>query len=390
VGKIMIKLIKKVFIKDYQDTGNSTVRFKYGIVAGAFGIITNLISAIIKIVIGLISGSIAIIGDAMNNLSDTASSATTLAGFKIASKPADKDHPYGHARFEYVASLIIATVMLIVGVLVAKSSIEKIITPAEMSIDYITYIVLGFSILLKLSQMAVYISFGKSINSDTLKAAGIDSRNDIISTIAIIISAIVFSTTKVNIDGYTGVLVALFIITSSAFLLKDSINPLLGQKPDKALVKKIRTKLLSYEGVEGIHDLIIHDYGINNTFVVVHVEVLSTSSFVDSHDLIDRIEREFDEELGIHLVVHLDPIITDDEEVVAHRERCLNILKNINSELTLHDFRMVKGPTHTNIIFDAVVPFECKLDKNSLTEILKKEYADEETKYFFVIEIDRP
>ncbi len=386
----MIKLIKKVFIKDYQDTGNSTVRFKYGIVAGAFGIITNLISAIIKIVIGLISGSIAIIGDAMNNLSDTASSATTLAGFKIASKPADKDHPYGHARFEYVASLIIATVMLIVGVLVAKSSIEKIITPAEMSIDYITYIVLGFSILLKLSQMAVYISFGKSINSDTLKAAGIDSRNDIISTIAIIISAIVFSTTKVNIDGYTGVLVALFIITSSAFLLKDSINPLLGQKPDKALVKKIRTKLLSYEGVEGIHDLIIHDYGINNTFVVVHVEVLSTSSFVDSHDLIDRIEREFDEELGIHLVVHLDPIITDDEEVVAHRERCLNILKNINQELTLHDFRMVKGPTHTNIIFDAVVPFECKLDKNSLTEILKKEYADEETKYFFVIEIDRP
>lgn len=390
MGKIMIKLIKKVFIKDYQDTGNSTVRFKYGIVAGAFGIITNLISAIIKIVIGLISGSIAIIGDAMNNLSDTASSATTLAGFKIASKPADKDHPYGHARFEYVASLIIATVMLIVGVLVAKSSIEKIITPAEMSIDYITYIVLGFSILLKLSQMAVYISFGKSINSDTLKAAGIDSRNDIISTIAIIISAIVFSTTKVNIDGYTGVLVALFIITSSAFLLKDSINPLLGQKPDKALVKKIRTKLLSYEGVEGIHDLIIHDYGINNTFVVVHVEVLSTSSFVDSHDLIDRIEREFDEELGIHLVVHLDPIITDDEEVVAHRERCLNILKNINQELTLHDFRMVKGPTHTNIIFDAVVPFECKLDKNSLTEILKKEYADEETKYFFVIEIDRP
>lgn len=386
----MIKLIKKVFIKDYQDTGNSTVRFKYGIVAGAFGIITNLISAIIKIVIGLISGSIAIIGDAMNNLSDTASSATTLAGFKIASKPADKDHPYGHARFEYVASLIIATVMLIVGVLVAKSSIEKIITPAEMSIDYITYIVLGFSILLKLSQMAVYISFGKSINSDTLKAAGIDSRNDIISTIAIIISAIVFSTTKVNIDGYTGVLVALFIITSSAFLLKDSINPLLGQKPDKALVKKIRTKLLSYEGVEGIHDLMIHDYGINNTFVVVHVEVLSTSSFVDSHDLIDRIEREFDEELGIHLVVHLDPIITDDEEVVAHRERCLNILKNINQELTLHDFRMVKGPTHTNIIFDAVVPFECKLDKNSLTEILKKEYADEETKYFFVIEIDRP
>ncbi len=386
----MIKLIKKIFIKDYQDTGNSTVRFKYGIVAGAFGIITNLISAIIKIIIGLLSGSIAIIGDAMNNLSDTASSATTLAGFKIASKPADKDHPYGHARFEYVASLIIATVMLIVGILVAKSSIEKIITPAEMSIDYITYIVLGFSILLKLSQMAVYISFGKSINSDTLKAAGIDSRNDIISTVAIIISAIVFSTTKVNIDGYTGLLVALFIITSSAFLLKDSINPLLGQKPDKALVKKIRTKLLSYEGVEGIHDLMIHDYGINNTFVVVHVEVLSTSSFVDSHDLIDRIEREFDEELGIHLVVHLDPIITDDEEVVAHRERCLNILKNINQELTLHDFRMVKGPTHTNIIFDAVVPFECKLDKNSLTEIFKKEYASEETKYFFVIEIDRP
>ncbi|HQC54522.1 MAG TPA: cation diffusion facilitator family transporter [Clostridia bacterium] len=386
----MITLIKKLFIKNYQDTENKEVRFKYGIVAGAFGIITNLIAAIIKIIIGIISGSIAIIGDAVNNISDTASSVTTLVGFKISSIPADKDHPYGHARFEYVASLIISTVMLMVGVIIAKTSIEKIITPVDISINYITYIVLGFSILLKLSQMALYISFGKSVNSEALKTAGVDSRNDIISTIAIIISAIVFNATGVNIDGYAGLLVALFIVISSILLLKDSINPLLGQKPDKELVKKIKDKLLSYEGVEGLHDLMIHDYGINTAFVVVHVEVLSTSDFVDSHDLIDRIEREFEEDLGMHLVVHLDPIITDDEEVVAHRDRCINILKNINPDLSLHDFRMVKGPTHTNIIFDAVVPFECKMNKASLTEIFTKEYANEETKFFFVIEIDRP
>lgn len=386
----MIKLLKKLFIKDYKNTENPAVRFRYGIFAGVFGIITNLLSAIAKITIGIIGGSIAIIGDGVNNFSDTASSTATLVGFKIASIPPDKEHPYGHARFEYILSLIIATIMVVVGVILAKSSIEKIITPVEVTVNTLTYIVLGMSILLKTAQMAIYYSFGKTIQSDALKAAGMDSRNDIISTIAIIISAIVLTTTKVNIDGYVGLLVALFIIISSIFLLKDSINPLLGQKPSKELVKKIRQKILSYEQVKGIHDLMIHDYGVNTAFVVVHVEVLASDGFVDSHDLIDQIEREFEEELGMHLVVHLDPVITDDEDVVLHREKCIKILKEIDSRITLHDFRMVKGPTHTNIIFDAVVPYDSKENKHTLTETFKQAYACELEKYYFVIEIDRP
>lgn len=386
----MVKLFKKLFIKNYKNIEDTTVRYSYGVSAGRFGIISNLLMAIGKIIIGIFSGSIAIIGDAINNFSDTASSVTTVIGFKIAAKPADKDHPYGHARFEYVTGLIIATVMIIVGITIGKSAIERIITPTTVSITFTTYIVLIVSVLFKLFQTFLYSNFAKTIKSDALKAAGMDSRNDILSTIAVILSAIIIQSTGINIDAYMGIAVSLFIIVSSIMLLIDSINPLLGQKPDKDLIKKIRAKLLSYETVQGIHDLMIHDYGPNTCFAVVHVEIEAREDILKAHDLIDNIEKDFLNDLRIHLVIHMDPIDTENELVNFHREKCTNLLKKLNPILCLHDFRMVQGHTHTNIIFDVEVPFEIQETRNSLTDYFNKTYKDEKHKFFFVIEIDRP
>lgn len=386
----MIKLFKKLFIKNYQDTSNDKVRYSYGISAGLFGIISNTLMAIGKIIIGIISGSIAIIGDAVNNFSDSASSLTTIVGFKIAAKPADKHHPYGHARFEYVVALIISTVMIIVGITIGKSSIDKIISPINVSITPITYIILATSIILKLFQMFLYMDFGKQIKSEALKAAGFDSRNDILTTTAVIISAIIISTTNINLDGYMGLAVSLFIIISSVLILKDSINPLLGQKPDKEIISKIKAKLLSYEGVRGIHDLMLHDYGVNTWYAIVHVEVEAHEDMIKAHDMIDNIEKDFLAELGIHLVIHTDPIDTENDEVASHRERCLELLKSLDSSLTMHDFRMVPGHTHTNIIFDVVVPFESTQTKESIENYMQESYKNEKCPYFFVIDFDRP
>ena len=386
----MLKLFKKVFIKNYQDTASSRVRYSYGVSAGLFGIISNLLMAIGKVAVGIISGSIAIIGDAVNNISDTASSVTTVVGFKIAAKPADKDHPYGHARFEYVTGLIIATVMIIVGITIGKSAIDKIISPTDISISAVTYAVLGVSVLFKLFQLFLYRDFGKSIKSEALKAAGQDSRNDIISTVAVIASSVVISTTGINIDGYMGIAVALFIIVSSVMLLIESINPLLGEKPDKALVKSIRAKLLSYESVRGIHDLMIHDYGVNTCFAVVHVEIDCREDMLKAHDLIDNIEKDFINEMGIHLVIHMDPVDTQNEETNFHLAKCTNLLKALDPSISLHDFRMVPGHTHTNIIFDVEVPFESKETSATIKEYFERAYSKESEKFFFVIELDRP
>lgn len=386
----MVKLFKKLFIKNYTDTSNDKVRYSYGLAAGLFGIISNTLMAIGKVVVGVLSGSIAIIGDAVNNMSDSASSLTTIVGFKIAAKPADKHHPYGHARFEYVTGLIISTVMIIVGITVGKSSIDKIISPVDIVITPITYIVLGLSILFKLFQMFIYMDFGKQIKSEALRAAGCDSRNDIITTAVVIISAVIISTTSINLDGYMGLAVAIFIIISSVMLLKDSINPLLGQKPDKELIVKIKTKLLSYEGVKGIHDLMLHDYGVNTWFAIVHVEVDSHEDMLKAHDMIDNIEKDFLQELGIHLVVHMDPIDNENDEVASCRNRCIDLLKLLDPTLTMHDFRMVPGHTHTNIIFDVVVPFESNQTKESIITFLSENFKGEKIPYFFVIDFDRP
>ncbi len=384
-----MKLFKKLFIKNYTQTDKPEVRFAYGKTAGIFGIITNSILFSLKILVGIIGNSITIIADAINNLSDAGSSVVTLLGFKLASRPADKEHPYGHARYEFITGLIVALFVLVIGVLLGKASIEKIITPEDVSVSFITYIILCAAILLKLIQMLLYFDFGKSINSPSLKASAIDSRNDVISTTAVLIATIVIHLTNVNIDGYMGLAVSLFIIISSIKLIKETIEPLLGTAPDKEFVETVKNKILSYNGVLGIHDLMVHNYGAAHSFIMVHVEVDAHSDIQKSHDLMDTIERDFKNQMGIVLSIHMDPIVTDDEQTNEIKEKIITALEGLNSSLKIHDFRVVFGSTHNNIIFDVVIPYELNISKEEIIAACNTATENSVVPCYFVIDIDR-
>lgn len=382
-------MLEKIFIKDYKNTTNPEVRFKYGIFASVFGIITNILLFIAKLVIGLISGSIAIVSDAINNLTDGASSIISFFGFKLASKPADKEHPFGHARYEYITGLLVAVLICMIGVLLCKSSIEKIINPMEITVNLTVCIILLLSILVKVSQLILYYRISRAINSDTIKANAIDARNDIIVTFATFIAMIVIWITGSNIDGYVGAGVSIFVIISGIKVLIETINPLLGVKPDKDFVKKIKTKLRSYDGVLGTHELMLHSYGQGRYFASVHVEVSADVDPMKTHDIIDRIEEDFLNELGINLVIHTDPIQNNNKEVQALKRRALSSVKKLNNKLSIHDFRVVKGENHTNLVFDVIVPFEVNVTKQDIIKQLNKEFNNGKMTYNFVLDIDR-
>ena len=387
-----MKLIKKLFIKNYKNTTDEKVRFKYGFVAGIFGLLSNLLLFAGKLLIGIIGGSITIIADAINNLSDMGSSAIVIFGFKLSSKPADSEHPFGHQRYEQIMALIVAVIVMAIGILLSKSSIEKLIAPEPTSVSVITYVNLGLAILVKLFQMWLYSDFSKSINSDILKASSIDSRNDVISTSAVLVAMIlinIFGDIGFSIDGLFGLIVSIFIMISAIKLIKETIGPLLGEMPDKEFVQSLKDKILSYDGVLGIHDFLIHSYGANNYFVNVHVEVSSKVDVMISHDVIDNIERDFREQLGITLSIHLDPIETDNEQVNFNKKKVDVILKNIDESLSFHDFRMVFGETHINILFDVVIPFGSKITLDIVKTELEEKYKDEKIKHFFVLGLDR-
>ncbi|MDD6361274.1 MAG: cation diffusion facilitator family transporter [Christensenellaceae bacterium] len=383
-----MKLFKKLFIKDYQNTSDPEVRFRYGITAGVFGIVSNTVLCVFKILVGILSGSVAIVADAVNNLSDAASSIVTVFGFKLSNRPADREHPYGHERYEYIAAFIIAFAVVLIGALLLKQSIEKIITPEGITVSVYTYVVLAVAIVLKIVQGLLYRDFGKSINSEALRASAADSRNDVFTTIAVLISTIVIDTTGVNIDGYAGLVVSIVIIVFSLKLLKDTVNPLLGTVPDKALVGKIAEKLSSYEIVLGFHDLMIHSYGPAITYASVHVEVDAKENVIEMHDAIDNIERDFMNDMNVHLVIHMDPVTIGDPETDNLKSEITGIIKNLNGDLTLHDFRLVKGPTHTNVLFDVVIPYDCKTTLGDIKRALQ-ENVKSETTYYYVINVDR-
>ena len=383
-----MKLFKKLFIKDYQNTSDPEVRFRYGIAAGVFGIVSNTVLCVFKRPVGILSGSVAIVADAVNNLSDAASSIVTVFGFKLSNRPADREHPYGHERYEYIAAFIIAFAVVLIGALLLKQSIEKIITPEGITVSVYTYVVLAVAIVLKIVQGLLYRDFGKSINSEALRASAADSRNDVFTTIAVLISTIVIDTTGVNIDGYAGLVVSIVIIVFSLKLLKDTVNPLLGTVPDKALVGKIAEKLSSYEIVLGFHDLMIHSYGPAITYASVHVEVDAKENVIEMHDAIDNIERDFMNDMNVHLVIHMDPVTIGDPETDNLKSEITGIIKNLNGDLTLHDFRLVKGPTHTNVLFDVVIPYDCKTTLGDIKRALQ-ENVKSETTYYYVINVDR-
>ena len=383
-------MLKKLFIKDYKNVDNPQVRNQYGIVAGIFGIVTNLILFLIKLVIGIIANSVTIMADAFNNLSDFGSCIVTIIGFKLASKPADKEHPYGHARYEYVTGIIVSLLMLVMGVIFAKTSIEKIFAPEEIKLGIETYIVLIVAILGKVLQMVVYLDFAKSIKSSTIKATAMDARNDILTTSAVLITMIVMGIFKINIDAYMGLLVSGFIILSSINSLKDTINPLLGNVPSKEKVEKIKEKILSHKEIIGIHDLRIHSYGEQNDFVTVHAEVPDTMNIVEAHEIADIVEREFKEELNIDLTIHIDPLNVNDEETKKIKEKVENTLKNFDKEISIHDFRVVTAKGHSNVIFDIVIPYGKNYNKYELLGVLEEGFKDEDKKYYFIFNIDRP
>ncbi len=360
---------------------------KHGIKAGIVGILTNILLFGSKIAVGLISGSITIIADAINNLADASSSVVTVIGFKLSSRPADEDHPFGHERIEQICALLVAIIVLAVGVLLGKSSIEKIITPEAITVSVATYVILALGIVGKLGLMAFFRLYGKKIDSDSLLASSADARNDAISTTAVLISTIVIATTGINIDGYMGLAVSIFIVISALIMFKEIISPLLGEKADKEFVIAVKQKLLSYEKVLGIHDLVVHLYG-KTPFVTVHVEVDSNSNFLECHDMIDNIEHDFIAE-GVHLSIHMDPIETGNPEVERHKIRAIKVLSTLDESLHLHDFRIVSGDTHTNILFDIVIPYDSKITLKDVHEALGKEYEQEEKQYFFVLSMDR-
>lgn len=383
-------MLKTLFIKNYKDVENPDVRNKYGKVAGIFGIITNLFLGIIKLVIGYISNSVSITADAVNNISDTASSALTIIGFKLANKKPNHDHPYGYARYEYVSGLVIAMLMLIMGLVFAKESIVKIIYPEKLVINIATYIVLFIAILGKGLQMFVYLDFAKAINSSALKTTAVDTRNDIISTTAILISMFIMTALKINIDGYLGLAVSAFVIYSSCQMIKEVLEPIIGIIPTKERVEEIRKKLLSYDYVQGIHDLVIHNYGVHNDFITVHVEIDASMDMVKAHDLIDNIENDFKKETGTDLTIHMDPVVLGNEKVDKLKEIVTTKIKEFDSELQIHDFRIVEGTTHTNILFDCVVPYEKNYTEEEIELYLERNIKSEDETYYYVVEIDRP
>lgn len=384
----MTTLFKKLFIKNYKDINNPSVRASYGVCAGVLGIVANTVLFAIKLFVGLLSASVAVIADAFNNFTDFMSSVITMIGFKLSGRPADREHPFGHARFEYITGLIVACVIFFIGFETGKASVEKIISGGGTDFSVLTIIILGFAILVKICLAIIFNGLGKSIDSDSLKVMSADSRNDVITTLVVLISAIIGMIFGVSIDGYLGVAVSLFVLFSAFMLLKETIHPLLGTSPDKETVKNIKDKLKSYSQVLDIHDLIVHNYGPSKTFATVHIEVDSKVDIMISHDLADNIERDFYKDLGVLLVCHLDPVNVGDSETLMLKELIETAIKEKDLQVSLHDFRVVVGASHTNVIFDAVVPFGKTDIEKQVKELVEEKLSTLDKKYFAVIEFD--
>ncbi len=384
----MNKIIKKLFIKNYNDVQNPVVRTAYGVVAGAVGIIANVILFALKLFVGILSGSVAVIADAINNMLDFLTSIITIIGFKFSSKPADKEHPYGHQRIEHVISLIIACVVMFIGFEAGKGALDKVLSASPTDFSTLTCIVLGASILIKILLAFMFNSFAKDIDSDALKAMSADSRNDAISTTVVLFCAIAGIIWGVQLDGYLGILVSLLVMISAIKLIKETIDPLIGIAPDKEFVQNIKNKLKSYDGILDIHDLIVHNYGPNKTFASVHIEVDSSVDVMISHDLADNIERDFMKELNVFLVCHLDPVDVNNIETQELKEKIKQLLLTFDPPISIHDFRVVKGHTHTNIIFDAVVPFGRHDLEQGIIQAVNNELGKCDKKYYAVIEFE--
>ena len=379
----MFEFLINLFTKDNKN------RESIGKTAGVFGIICNVILCAIKMTAGLIFGSVAVVADAFNNLSDALTSVITVVSFKLSGKPADEDHPYGHERIEYVVTLILAFLIIFIGYELIKTSFGRIVNPSESEFGLLMAAVLVISITGKLFMNRMYSAYANMADSAVLKATAQDSLNDAISTGAVLVCLVISHFIKVELDGYVGICVSLFIIWSGISLIKEALNPILGTAPDTEFICKLEKKILSYDGVIGIHDLIVHSYGPSKTFASVHAEVDAKGDILESHDMIDNIEREASGEFGIELVIHMDPIVTDDEATNEARGKVKDIIENIDMCLSMHDFRMVPGSTHTNLIFDVAVPYNFELSQKELLSKIQSGVTEKiGNSYFCVVNFD--
>ena len=385
----MTKFLIQKFIKNPDDINNLKVRRNYGTLSSVVGIICNVFLFILKYIMGTLSGSISVVSDAFNNLSDSAGCMVTLLGYKLASKPADEDHPFGHGRMEYLTALTIAVLILIVAFELFRNSVNKIIHPEKLTFSLIVLISLLVSILIKLWMSFFNAFLGKKINSSVMLAAAKDSRTDVIATSATCIAVISSLYTNLPVDGIMGLVVSLFIFKSGIDIVKDTVDNLLGKPVDSDIVYAIKEMVGESDKIIGIHDLVVHNYGPGNMIGSLHAEVKSNEDFVFVHDMIDELERRIHRELNILMTIHMDPIETDNEQVNLSLDMIRNIILDIDPCLQIHDFRLVAGDTHTNLIFDIVVPYDCKYNNDDIKELIDKQLDKMEDNYYTVITFDR-
>lgn len=386
----MITFLSRLLIDNHEDYHSPAVRQAYGILSGAVGIALNILLFLGKWLAGTLSGSIAITADAFNNLSDAGSSLITLIGFKLSGQEPDPEHPFGHGRMEYISGLFVSVAILIMGFELMKSSVEKLLHPAPIDGSPLILGILAASILVKVYMAYYNRSLGRKLKSTAMQATAMDSLSDTISTALVLAATIITQLTGLLLDGWFGILVGLFIFYTGFKTMKDTIDPLLGQPPQKELVTAIHRIVMAHPMVHGIHDLIVHDYGPGRLMISLHAEVSADGNLLSIHDEIDNIEHELQEKLKCSATIHMDPIVTDNSEINEMHQVILKMVTDLDSRFTIHDFRMVEGPTHTNLIFDVVLPFDCDYTDNDVINKLKEQiHALPEGKYFAVIQADR-
>ena len=384
----MITLFSRLFLKT-DGKSPAQLRTAYGTLAGIVGIFLNLLLFAGKFLAGVLSSSVAITADAFNNLSDAGSSVVTLLGFQLAGKKPDPDHPFGHGRMEYLSGLAVSLLILLMGVELVKSSVDKILHPAPVDSGWLVSLILCASIAVKLYMAWYNRQLGKKLNSAAMLATSADSLSDSVATLAVLIATLVSQAFGLMIDGWCGILVSLFIFKAGIEAARETIDPLLGAPPSKELVERISTLVLSHDIVAGIHDLIVHDYGPGRMMISLHAEVSSAGDILAIHDEIDNIERQLQKELGCHAVIHMDPVVTDDARVTNTKRTIAQLVCTVDPSLTIHDFRMVSGPTHTNVIFDVVAPYDLPLTDAALTAQIQQEVRQLEGNYFAVVTVDK-
>lgn len=382
----MTELLIRLFVRDPHA---SDARGRYGMLSSAVGIVCNVFLCVCKFLIGAFSGSVSVMADSVNNLSDAGSSVVTLIGFRVSGKPADEDHPFGHARAEYIGGLVVSFMILLLGVSFFRTSLERALHPVLPEWGLAAFLTLVVSIAVKLWLCSFNRFIGRAIDSAALQATAQDSLNDVVATSAVLLAACISHWTGLALDGWMGLAVAIFIVVSGVGIARDTVSPLLGQKPPDELVAQIEVKVGAYPGILGMHDLMVHSYGPDRQFASLHAEVDAGTDFLKSHDLIDNIERDVLEELGVHLVIHMDPLVTDDPQLDELRLVVKECIHSVSPHLGMHDFRLVRGETHSNLIFDVSAPFDCPLSDAELRQAITRRIQKHDERLRPVITIDR-